>query len=62
MIGVTATIDCIIRNMSKTGALLAVESPVGIPDDFTLLIKPERKKRSCRVVWRAADRIGVRFI
>jgi len=52
----------VIRNMSETGAQLIVESPIGIPDDFTLLIKPELIKRACRVAWRKADRIGVRFI
>jgi hypothetical protein len=62
LFGVAPAIDCIIRNMSETGAQLAVESPVGIPDEFTLLIRPERKKRNCRVVWRKADRIGVRFV
>ena len=59
--GVAAAIDCIIRNMSDNGAALEVESPVGIPDDFTLLIKPEFVKRNCHVIWRAAKRIGVRF-
>jgi hypothetical protein len=56
-----AGIDCVIRNLSKTGAALEIESPVGIPDDFTLLIKPELSKRHCHVVWRAAKKIGVRF-
>lgn len=60
--GVAAAIDCIIRNMSETGAALEVESAVGIPDEFTLLIKPEFVKRNCRVAWRLAKRIGVQFI
>jgi hypothetical protein len=59
--GVAPSIDCVIKNMSPTGALLAVESAVGIPDDFTLLIKPELTKRDCKVIWRAATKIGVRF-
>lgn len=62
LFGTAAAIDCIIRNMSKTGAALEVESLVGIPDDFTLLIKPELIKRNCRVVWRFAKRIGVHFV
>jgi hypothetical protein len=62
LFGTAAAIDCIIRNMSDSGAALEVESPVGIPDDFTLLIKPEMIKRQCRVAWRSAKRIGVRFI
>jgi hypothetical protein len=61
LFGTAPAIDCVIRNMSETGALLAVESPVGIPDEFTLLIKPELIKRACRVAWRKADRIGVHF-
>jgi len=61
MFGVAAAIDCTIRNMSQTGAALEVDSPVGIPDEFTLLIKPEFVKRNCRVAWRSAKRIGVRF-
>lgn len=59
--GTAPAIDCVIRNMSKTGALLAV-NPVGIPDEFSLVIKPEMKKRACQVIWRSADKIGVRFI
>lgn len=61
MFGVAAAVDCVIRNMSETGAALEVESPVGIPDEFRLLIKPEFLKRNCRVVWRSAKRIGVAF-
>jgi hypothetical protein len=33
LFGVAPAIDCVIRNMSETGAMLAVESPIGIPDD-----------------------------
>jgi hypothetical protein len=62
MFGVAAAIDCTIRNMSETGASLEVTSPVGIPDEFTLLIKPEFLKRNCRVAWRSAKRIGVQFV
>ena len=61
LFGTAPAFDCTIRNMSNTGALLVV-NPVGIPDEFTLVIKPEMVKRSCRVAWRAADKIGVRFV
>lgn len=62
LFGVAAAIDCTIRNMSDEGAALDVDSPVGIPDEFSLLIKPEFLKRNCRVAWRSARRIGVKFI
>jgi len=61
LFGPGAAIDCIVRNISKTGAALEVESPIGIPDTFTLLVKPEVTKRNCAVIWRSAKRIGVRF-
>ncbi|HET9616627.1 MAG TPA: PilZ domain-containing protein [Pseudolabrys sp.] len=60
--GVAAAIDCIIRNMSESGAALEIESPVGIPDEFILIVKPEFVKRNCRVAWRSAKRIGVAFV
>jgi PilZ domain len=62
LFGLAPAIDCVIRNLSEAGAQLVVQTPVGIPDEFTLLIKPELTKRACRVVWRKADKIGVRFV
>jgi hypothetical protein len=56
-----AATDCIIRNLSDTGACLEVSSPFGIPDNFKLIIRPEILTRSCEVAWRTAQRIGVRF-
>ena len=60
--GVAAGIDCLIRNMSETGAGLEVESPAGVPENFTLLIRPEILKRDCHLIWRSAKRIGVQFV
>lgn len=54
-------IDCIVRNLSETGASLEVISPVGIPDRFTLVVDADRSKLPCRIVWRREKRIGVRF-
>jgi hypothetical protein len=45
-----AAMDCIIRNLSDTGACLEVSSPFGIPDNFKLIIRPEILTRSCEVV------------
>ena len=51
------SIECIIRNLSETGACLEVPGSV-VPDSFTLIIKPELLKRTCQVVWRTDRRIG----
>jgi hypothetical protein len=45
------TIDCVVRNISETGAALEVTSPVGIPAEFNLVISGNIAKRPCRVVW-----------
>lgn len=55
------TIDCVVRNVSETGAALEVASPVGIPSEFNLLISGDRTHQRCQVVWRKEKRIGVRF-
>lgn len=55
-------IDCTVRNLSSTGALLGVESPIGIPDKFTLaLISDGNHATPCEVKWRKPKRIGVAF-
>ena len=55
-----ATIDCTVRNLSDRGACLNVESYVGIPDIFDLVLD-NAPVRGCRVTWRKATQIGVEF-
>ena len=55
-------IDCVVKNFSKTGAALDVETPVGIPDNFTLVIDADNIDMPCRVVWRKPSKIGVQFL
>jgi hypothetical protein len=56
-------IECTVRNVSAIGAYLVIgSSSLSVPDDFTLIIMPERVKRSCRVAWRSGNRIGVHFV
>jgi hypothetical protein len=52
-------IDCLVRNMSGEDANLEVESQIGIPNSFDLVIDSENHQ--CHVVWRKARRIGVAF-
>jgi len=57
-----SVIDCTIKNLSPTGAALRIESTIGIPDDFKLVISPDNMTKACRVVWRKEDQIGVAFV
>jgi hypothetical protein len=56
-----ASIDCVVRNLSKSGACLEIVNSIGIPDEFTLVIPSDNVKQLCHVVWRTALRIGVSF-
>jgi PilZ domain len=56
-----AGIDCVVRNLSATGAALEVESQIGIPSTFYLVIAAARLNRRCRVRWRKQKRLGVVF-
>jgi hypothetical protein len=54
-------IDCIVRNLSETGAALEVVTPLFIPDRFTLFVPSDQFKRPCHIVWRRETRIGIAF-
>ena len=55
------TIDCIVKNISDTGAALDVVTPLFIPDRFVLYIPSDKFKRRCRIIRRSQRRIGVTF-
>ncbi|QDM14568.1 PilZ domain-containing protein [Tardiphaga sp. vice352] len=54
-------IDCTVRNFSETGAALSVQSVVGIPSKFNLIMGGARCPQRCRIVWRKENRIGIAF-
>jgi PilZ domain-containing protein len=54
------SIECSVRNLSESGAQLQVRGT--IPNIFDLVIGDDQFRRSCCVVWRNAERVGVRFI
>jgi hypothetical protein len=52
--------DCIVRNISDTGALLQV-TPLGIPAHFELVLDAAIPRRMCTVRWRTESAMGVSF-
>ncbi len=58
--GHEAVIDCVVLNLSDRGACLKVESPIGIPDSFDLVLDHVSVRR-CGVTWWKATQIGVEF-
>ena len=56
-----AGISCTVRNLSDSGAALEVNSPVGIPPNFALVVDGDHTAKPCHVVWRKEKRIGIAF-
>ena len=55
-------ISCTVRNLTKSGAMLDVVSPLGVPREFTLVISSDDVRHECRIVWVKERRMGVSFI
>ncbi len=58
----TGIVECVIRNLSPTGALIELSGLALVPDEFSLIIKPEGTRRQCRVVRRQKLQLGVQFL
>ena len=58
--GGRATRNCVIRNVSESGAKLELATVAGVPDTFDLLI-PGHPPQPCRVTWRALKEMGVAY-
>jgi len=54
-------IDCIIRNQSRDGALLKIETPVDVPEMFDLHVNKTEHHFRCQVAWKRPNEVGVRF-
>jgi PilZ domain len=57
----SGTLNCLIRNISISGASLDVANPLEIPERFNLVFKADGTHIPCHVIWRRADQIGVAF-
>jgi len=51
--------ECNVYNISDNGAQLELQGP--LPKLFDLIIDGEPSRRACAVVWRKANRVGVKF-
>jgi hypothetical protein len=55
-------IECLVCNVSQSGAAIEIKGTICIPEVFNLTIDSERiNNKNCRVVWRKYQRLGVIF-
>ncbi|MCP3461768.1 MULTISPECIES: diguanylate cyclase [unclassified Bradyrhizobium] len=53
-----SSLDCVVRRMSEEGAMLQLDTGLGVPDQFQLKLADD-ELLACRVVWRSDREIGV---
>ena len=53
-------VPCAVRNLSEAGACLEVQTTVGLPSDFNLIIGND-PERTCKTIWRDDKKLGVQF-
>jgi hypothetical protein len=56
-----ARVNCTVRNLSVTGAMIEVQTSDVIPHEIILDILSRGARLPCHVVWRHHRRLGVAF-
>jgi hypothetical protein len=54
--------DCMVRNMSLSGARLEVSQNFILPTEFELEIPQRGSVLLCALIWRKDDAVGVKFL
>lgn len=62
VVGASSVVDCVVRNLTNTGARLEVQNPASLPENLGLTFDGGRSMRSCRLVWRTINETGVEFL
>jgi hypothetical protein len=61
--GERSPVECMVADISETGAKIVVTLNIEIPQEFDLLLTPDGAvRRRCGVVWQSRDQIGLTFI
>jgi hypothetical protein len=59
----THSFRCKVYDVSQAGAQLAIADATKIPDRFVLALSSHgNARRNCKIVWRTAKTVGVRFV
>ncbi|WP_349369594.1 PilZ domain-containing protein [Salinarimonas sp.] len=60
--GGAVTADCVVRNISDTGAKIDVSAGIVLPERFDLVIPQKNVVHACELRWRRAAEAGVAFL
>jgi hypothetical protein len=59
--GAGGGIDCMVCNISDSGARVDIVNPTMLPESLMLVIKGDQFLRRCRPVWSKDLRVGLAF-
>ena len=62
ILGTSSVMDCVVRNVTNSGARVQIANTVELPDDLGLTFDGGHSIRQCRVVWRTMTETGVKFV
>lgn len=57
-----ATLPCVVRDISDTGARLQVMQAAAVPDTFELIVELDGLEVAVEIVWRKVNEVGIRFV
>jgi len=60
--GGTANLKCQVADVSQDGAKITVDAAAEVGNRFGIAFVPRAAARSCEVVWRRGNTLGIKFI
>jgi hypothetical protein len=60
--GAAPAVDCLIINMSPSGACIASVHGAPLPDNFRLQVDQKNEIAEATVIWRVENTVGVKFM
>ena len=55
------TVDCLVRDLSESGAKVIFANSAPLPNEFDLLIRHKETRRA-RLIWRTPTEAGIEFV
>jgi hypothetical protein len=62
VLGTASVIDCVVCNVTNTGARIEIANTVELPEGLGLSFDGGFSIRPCRIVWRTVTETGVEFV
>jgi hypothetical protein len=60
--GTSSVIDCVVRNVTNTGARVQIANTVDLPEGLGLTFDGGYSIRPCKVIWRTVTETGIQFV